>query len=366
MPGNVAQHLNPGPRPQPCYRGLVRWLLNITWRLIRPLLFLLDAERAHRLVIGALAMAPRVNRTLIRVLGGAPAQSDAIHLGPLRLRGPVGLAAGLDKDGEAIAVWPALGFGFVEVGTVTWHPQPGNDRPRLFRLKAERGLINRMGFNNLGAEALTSTMRALRDAGRWPDVPVGANIGKSKITPLEEAVQDYLSSVRVLREVADYITVNVSSPNTPGLRELQQAEHLRALLGEVCEASGDLPVMLKISPDLVGEGLDLAVETAISAGCQGIITTNTTLERPGSTGRLGQAGGMSGAPLWPIARERIGQVLQVGRGRIPVIGAGGIHSPAQAQELLDAGCTAVQIYSALIFKGPGLIHHIQDALVEPR
>lgn len=326
---------------------------------------MMSAERAHRIVIGGMGMAPGLHRAGLRLLGGAPAATDPISLGPLTLRGPVGLAAGLDKDGEAITAWPALGFGFVEAGTVTWHSQPGNPQPRLFRLKAERGLINRMGFNNHGAQVLADRMQALRDAGQWPEVPVGANIGKSKVTPLEEAVGDYLNSVSVLKSVADYFTVNVSSPNTPGLRELQRGDHLRRLLSEVCQAA-DLPVMVKLSPDLSDEDLQDAVETAIAAGCIAIITTNTTLERPGTTGRLSEAGGMSGAPLWPIARRQIGKTLDCAGGRIPIIGAGGIRSGEQAQELLEAGCTAVQVYSGMIFEGPGLIHRINDSVATRR
>lgn len=351
--------------PKPGYERPVRWVLNIIWRLVRPVLFMMSAERAHRIVLGGMGVAPGVHRVALRVLGGAPAKSDPIELGPLTLRGPVGLAAGLDKDGEAIVAWPALGFGFVEAGTVTWHAQVGNPQPRLFRLKEERGLINRMGFNNHGAQVLAERMRKLRDAGQWPDVPVGANIGKSKVTPLDEAVGDYLSSVGVLRDVADYFTVNVSSPNTPGLRELQRGDHLRRLLSEVCEAAS-LPVMVKLSPDLSDEDLQDAVQTAIDAGCTAIITTNTTLERPGTTGRLSESGGMSGAPIWPISRRQIGKTLDCAGGRIPVIGAGGIRSGAQAQELLDAGCVAVQIYSGMIFEGPGLIHKINDALAASR
>jgi dihydroorotate dehydrogenase len=221
-----------------------------------------------------------------------------------------------------------------------------------------------MGFNNQGSEALANRLRGLADKGWTSPVPVGVNIGKSRITPLEEAVEDYLSSVGVLRDVADYFTVNVSSPNTPGLRELQRGDHLRRLLGEVCEAAGQLPVMVKLSPDLSDEDLADAVQTAIDAGCAAIITTNTTLQRPGTTGRLQQAGGMSGAPLWPIARAQIGKTLALAGGRIAVIGAGGIKSPAQAQELMAAGCAAIQVYSGMIFEGPGLIHRLNDALAE--
>lgn len=336
-------------------------LLDLLWKLSRPLLFSLDAERAHRLVVGSLGTAPRLSRGMLSALAGPPAASQAVTLGPLTLAGPLGLAAGLDKDGEAIEVWSSLGFGFVEVGTVTAHPQQGNPQPRLFRLKDESGLINRMGFNNHGSAALAETMRALREAGRWPDVPVGANIGKSKITPLEDAVEDYLTSLKRLAGLVEYFTVNVSSPNTPGLRQLQSAEPLKALLGAVVPAAS-APVMVKFAPDLSDEDLESAVEVAIESGCCAIIATNTTNSRPGTTGRTGEGGGLSGAPLWPLARQRIGQILDIAGGRIPIVGVGGIRSPEQAAELLALGCAAVQLYSGMIFEGPGLISRINHGL----
>jgi dihydroorotate dehydrogenase len=338
-------------------------LLDMLWKLSRPALFSLDAERAHRLVIGSLGTAPRLSRSVLSALAGPPDARQAVKLGPLTLAGPLGLAAGLDKDGEAIEVWSALGFGFVEVGTVTAHPQEGNPQPRLFRLKPEAGLINRMGFNNHGSEALAQTMRALREAGRWPTVPVGANIGKSKITPLEDAVEDYLISLRRLEGLADYFTVNVSSPNTPGLRDLQSAEPLKALLGAVVPAAS-APVMVKLAPDLSDEDLAAAVEVAIESGCCAIIATNTTNSRPGSTGRTDEGGGLSGAPLWPLARQRIGQLLDIASGRIPIVGVGGIRSAEQAAELLDLGCAAIQLYSGMIFEGPGLISRINRGLLK--
>jgi dihydroorotate dehydrogenase len=280
----------------------------------------------------------------------------------LTLRGPIGLAAGLDKDGEAITFWPSLGFGFIEIGTVTALAQAGNPQPRLFRLKNERALINRMGFNNEGSEALAETLSDLRSTGRWPDVPVGANIGKSKITPLDEATSDYLKSVERLRDYVDYFTVNVSSPNTPGLRALQQSDALSNLLNTVVPAAGSIPVFVKFSPDLDDHALKEAVDIAVAANCAGIIATNTTNSRPETTGRLDQAGGMSGAPLWPLAKEQIQRIIQATDRRIPVIGAGGVRSASQAQELLDMGCVAVQLYSGLVFEGPGLIHTINDGL----
>ena len=339
-----------------------RILLSVMWALTRPILFMFPAERAHRLVMGWLSKAPRLNGILVKILGGRPRQFSPIQVGGLTLSGPIGLAAGLDKDGEAIPFWPALGFGFVEVGTVTALAQPGNPGPRLFRLKSERALINRMGFNNEGSEALAARLTDLRERGLWPDVPVGANIGKSKVTPLEDATEDYLRSVALLAPVVDYFTVNVSSPNTPGLRELQQSDALSQLLHAVVPAAEGLPVFVKFSPDLEDAALDQAVEIAIAANCTGIIATNTSRTRPETTGRLEEAGGMSGAPLWPLSRSRIQRILDTAADRIPVIGAGGVCSPEQAQELLSAGCVAVQLYSGMIFEGPGLIHRINDGL----
>ena len=340
-----------------------RILITLSWAIIRPLLFLLKAEQAHKLVMGTLAAAPRLHGWVFRLLGGPTVSRGPIQVGSLTLAGPIGLAAGLDKDGEAIPFWESLGFGFIEVGTVTAHAQPGNPQPRLFRLVEERALINRMGFNNHGSQDLADRMQALRAAGQWPTVPVGANIGKSKITPLEEAQADYLQSVACLKDYVDYFTVNVSSPNTPGLRDLQQADALRALLGAVVPAAGEIPVFVKFSPDLDDQDLDAAVSAAIDSGCVGIIATNTTRSRPGTTGRTEETGGMSGAPIWPLSRERIGRILEQADGRIPVIGAGGVRSWQQATELLEAGCVAVQVYSGLIFEGPGMIHRINDGLV---
>ena len=219
-----------------------------------------------------------------------------------------------------------------------------------------------MGFNNDGSEALAAKLGALRASGGWPNVPVGANIGKSKVTALEDATADYLQSVDRLREYVDYFTVNVSSPNTPGLRALQQSEALSELLHAVVPAASGVPVFVKFSPDLDDAALKEAVEIAIASGCTGIIATNTTNSRPATTGRLEEAGGMSGAPLWPLAKAQIHKIITASDDRIPVIGAGGIRSAEQAQELLDLGCAAVQVYSGMIFEGPGLIHRINDGL----
>jgi dihydroorotate dehydrogenase len=329
-------------------------MFNLAYPLIRPVLFSMDAERAHEWTLNALEKAPDLWASLARLSTPGSTAKDSVDLCGLRLANPIGLAAGLDKNGIAIPFWPSLGFGFIEVGTVTAHPQPGNPQPRLFRLPEERALINRMGFNNEGSEALAHRLRTLREAGRWPDVPVGANIGKSKITPIEAATSDYITSIERLVGLADYFTINVSSPNTPGLRKLQSQEHLTELLPATFEAAKGTPVFLKLAPDLTDEAIQEAVDLAIASGISAIIATNTTIRRDLLTRDPNEAGGMSGAPLWPFARDRILAVLKASDGRIPVVGVGGIRSVEQAVELLNAGCVALQLYSALIFDGPGL------------
>ncbi len=340
-------------------------MLDVGWPLTRAVLFRMDAERAHELTLGLLGAAPRLFGALARLTMGSPPPGLTRSLEGLEIGGPIGLAAGLDKNGVAIEFWPALGFGFVEVGTVTAHPQPGNPKPRMFRLVQDRALLNRMGFNNLGSEALATRLRALREAGRWPTVPVGVNVGKSKVTPLDEAPADYVLSVQRLRGLADYFTVNVSSPNTPGLRDLQDGPLLASLLPQVMEAATGTPVWLKLAPDLGEEALHAAVGLAKSEGLTGVIATNTTIGRPGLTADPKQAGGLSGRPLWPLARDKISIVLEAADG-LPVIGVGGIERADQVTDLLSRGCAAVQLYSSLIFEGPGLpsrLHHELAATV---
>jgi dihydroorotate dehydrogenase len=328
------------------------------WPLARPLFFRMDPEAAHHLAFQFLPLAG----WLARLAGLRPDPILTRRVGRLTFAGPVGLAAGLDKDGLGVPVWAELGFGAVEIGTVTAQAQTGNPQPRLFRLVAERALINRMGFNNHGAVALAARLQRLRDAGGWPSVPVGANLGKTKVVPNEAAVEDYLNSLHALRGKADYFVVNVSSPNTPGLRALQDREPLKRLLSALVPEAGGTPVFLKLAPDLEDEALEQAVEVAIEAGCSGIIATNTTLSRPGTTGREEQYGGLSGAPLRPLARQKIAVVLAAAQGRVPVIGVGGVSTADDVLDLLRMGCAAVQIYTSLIFEGPGLVARIHREL----
>jgi dihydroorotate dehydrogenase len=300
----------------------------------------------------------RALATLSRAGGGAPRTVFGV-----RFPNPVGLAAGMDKDARALTGWPALGFGFVEVGTVTAHAQPGNDRPRLFRLPDTGAVINRMGFNNAGAAALAARLDAL---GRLP-VPLGISLGKSKVTPLADAVDDYVTSLRALRSHGDYVAVNVSSPNTPGLRTLQDAAHLRDLLAALqSELAGTKPLLVKVAPDLTDDALAELLEVCVEHGVAGLIATNTTLARSGlaagDAAVAAQAGGLSGRPLAGRARAVVAFVTRETRGAMPVIGVGGIMTADDAERMVDAGASLVQVYTGLIFRGPGLVHDINRRL----
>ncbi|MGC9668592.1 quinone-dependent dihydroorotate dehydrogenase [Planosporangium sp. 12N6] len=321
-------------------------------KLARPVLFRTgggDAEAAHESTLRWLA---RVGRVAPRRPYSPPGAATTVF--GVRFPNPVGLAAGMDKDGRALPAWPALGFGFVEVGTVTWHPQPGNDRPRLFRLPDSRAIVNRMGFNNAGATALAARLSGLRPLA----VPLGISLGKSKVTPLEDAVADYVSSLTALYPYGDYFAVNVSSPNTPGLRTLQDRGHLDALLGAL-RAVGPKPLLVKVAPDLTDAALGEVLEVCAAHRVDGLIATNTTLARdgvaPADAAAGAQAGGLSGAPLTERAREVVSFVTRETGGRLPVIGVGGIMDPDDALRLRDAGASLVQVYTGLIFRGPGLV-----------
>ena len=280
----------------------------------------------------------------------------------LNFPNPIGLAAGLDKNGVALPAWAALGFGFIEIGTVTAKAQPGNPKPRIFRLPEQQALINRLGFNNDGADAIAQRLAALRESGRWPAVPVGINIGKSRTTPLEQATDDYLYSFRMLRDFADYITLNISSPNTPGLRELQEPEKLSELLHAIGKEAGTAPkpLVVKISPDLSGAELKAILAVCEENGVSGIIATNTTLDHSSIAPQLDQAGGLSGAPLRDKSTALVREINA--RSTIPVIASGGIFDAESAREKFQAGAQLIQLYTGLVYRGPQLLREIMDSL----
>ena len=332
-------------------------------RAMRRTLFRLgggDAEVAHERTLGALAALSRATPLLhgLRRLFAADAPREVFGV---RFPSRVGLAAGLDKNGVALPAWPALGFGFVEVGTVTRHPQPGNPRPRLFRLVDSGAVINRMGFNNAGADALAARLRALGTIG----VPLGVSIGKSKVTPVEAAIGDYVYSLRVLRPYADYFAVNVSSPNTPGLRSLQDRGALDTLLGALRGEADDTPLLVKIAPDLTDAAIGEVLEVCAAHEVDGLIATNTTVARDGlaptDRTRAAEAGGLSGRPLTERSREVVRFVHREAPG-LPIIGVGGIGSVDDALQMLDAGASLLQLYTGFIYGGPPLVRAINRAV----
>jgi dihydroorotate dehydrogenase len=314
-----------------------------------------------------LSRVPGAVSALSRTYGSLPAGLARTVFG-VRFPSPVGLAAGMDKNGVALPAWRSLGFGFVEVGTVTAHPQPGNEKPRLFRLVEHEAVINRMGFNNLGSQALASRLAAYGRLG----YPLGISIGKSKVTPLEDAVEDYVTSLRRLYAYGDYFAVNVSSPNTPGLRALQDAGQLRELLTALRTEAASLsvsglagkPILVKIAPDLTEQAIDELLAVCTDVGVAGIIATNTTIGRPGveSNPLASQAGGLSGRPLTELAAKTVAHIHAETQGALPVIGVGGILDPSDATRLFDAGASLVQVYTGLIYRGPGLIRKINRSL----
>ena len=338
-------------------------MLNL-YPLVRPALFSLDAETAHHLTLNVLARLQRLGVPL-----PAPPAANAA---PVRVMGlefptPVGLAAGLDKNGEYIDALGALGFGFLEIGTVTPRPQPGNARPRLFRLPRAQALINRMGFNNHGVDALIAHVKAARYDG-----VLGINIGKNFDTPIEQATEDYLIGLRKVYPYATYITVNISSPNTANLRELQQHTQLNQLLARLKEEQHALqhahrryvPLVVKIAPDMTEEAIAAVAERLLAHEVDGVIATNTTVSREGVTGLRfgGEAGGLSGAPLTDRATDVVAQLHACVGERIAIIASGGVMSLADAQAKLAAGARLVQVYTGLIYRGPALIRELTEGL----
>jgi dihydroorotate dehydrogenase len=332
-------------------------------------MFRLDPERAHHLTLRLLQWLVQMPSLLKLWQYWQPPEHAALQtqVAGLHFPNPVGLAAGFDKNATAVAAFQAFGFGFVEVGTVTPRPQVGNPLPRLFRVPADEAVINRMGFNNDGATAVARRLKL--SPGR---TPIGVNLGKNADTPLKQALNDYCACLEELFDVGSYVVVNVSSPNTPGLRALQTYANLRLLLGGVQDCNQALararqvqprPLFVKIAPDLQSHELDDIVEAVQTCALDGIIATNTTTDRQGLTTAIAEPGGLSGRPLRQRSTEVIRHVYRRAQGQIPIIGVGGIFSAEDAYEKICAGATLVQLYTGLIYRGPGLPHRINVGLV---
>lgn len=339
------------------------------YKLIRPLLFRLDAETAHELAMNQLARVSRspAALTALRKLYADRIVPHPIEIMGLKLNHPLGLAAGLDKQGVAGDALSALGFSFIEYGTVTPRPQPGNPRPRLFRLPEHRAIINRMGFNSIGLDAFLENIRG----ARTPHIK-GLNIGKNADTPIDAAIDDYVTGLERVYEIADYICINISSPNTRNLRQLQGDEQLDALLGTLGETREKLadrhgvhrPMALKVAPDLDSDQIAVISQLVIRHRLDALVATNTTLSRAAVAGHplAEEAGGLSGAPVQAQSTWCISQFAARLQGEVPIIGVGGIDDAESARAKLDAGATALQLYSSLIYEGPGVVRKIVNAL----
>lgn len=347
---------------------------------VRPFLFAQDPEDVH----------DRTMRTLGRVSRWRPLcalMRTFLHAPPLPMDvfglhfpNPVGLGAGMDKQGTAVPAWAAMGFGFSELGAVTWHAQVGNPRPRVFRAVSESAIVNRMGFNNAGAPVFAARLASWRKNGRWPAHPVGINLGKSKVTPLADAPADYANSLRALWAVADFFVVNVSSPNTPNLRQLQDRGALDAILAALQEVNRELaargnpqpagalkPILVKVAPDLEFEALDQILELVEPRKIAGFVATNTTTSRPASRNArvmevYAETGGLSGRPVRARSTEVVRHLHRCSRGRLPIIGVGGIFNADDAWEKITAGARLIQVYSGLVYEGPALPRQIVKGL----
>lgn len=338
------------------------------YKIVKPIFFTMDPETAHHRVTVGL-------RTFTKIWGGKTVLKSLYTVNDLRLerevfglkfKNPVGLAAGFDKNAEYIEEMAGLGFGFIEIGTVTPRPQPGNDKPRMFRLVEDEALINRMGFNNQGADVAAGRLRRLKDKG---NLIIGGNIGKNKLTPNEEAVDDYTYCFNALFEYVDYFVVNVSSPNTPGLRDLQEKEPLTKILNALQDLNHtkhiQRPILLKIAPDLTDSQLDDIVEIVTETKIAGVIATNTTISREGlhsNPSLVKEMGGVSGKPLTKRSTEVIRYLAERSNRSFPIIGVGGIHTAEDAVEKLEAGASLVQLYTGFIYEGPALIRRILKKL----
>ncbi len=332
-------------------------------RILRPMLFRLDSERAHELAVHSMALLGHfgpVCRMLESLERLSPASFRPVEAFGVRFPNAVGLAAGFDKNALAWPAAAALGFGHVELGTVTAVAQPGNPRPRMFRYPAQEALINRLGFNNEGSEAVAARLSRHPPSGKRR-IPLGINLGKSRVADIDRAAQDYLASFARLADHADYVVLNVSSPNTPGLRQLQDEARLRELLAAVVGANAGraslpgksrVPVLLKIAPDLGFAQVDAVLAVVADHGIDGLVATNTTLARPGVFAGVSEEGGLSGAPLRRRSTEIVRYLARATDGRLPIIGVGGITDVDGAAEKMDAGATLIQVYTGMVYRGP--------------
>lgn len=342
------------------------------YKLVKPLFFSLDPETAHYTVTGGLKRFLKIWGSQKLMKASFSYENPALErtVFGIKFKNPVGLAAGFDKNAEFTQEMASLGFGFIEIGTVTPRPQPGNDKPRMFRLVKDSALINRMGFNNQGVDVAALRLKYFTERN---GLIIGGNIGKNKTTPNEDAVHDYVICFDKLFEHVDYFVVNVSSPNTPGLRDLQEKEPLKRILNTLQQRNEThetpKPILLKIAPDLTDSQLDDIVEIVIDTNIAGVIATNTTIQREGlqsQTSLINEAGGVSGKPLAVRSTEVVRYLAEKSNHRFPIIGVGGIHSPADALAKLQAGASLVQIYTGLIYEGPQLVKHICKRLVQKK
>ena len=330
------------------------------YKTLRSLLFHLEPENAHGFTLALLRLAggiPPIN-WLLRTIYSVP--EKPVRAFGLTFKNPIGLAAGYDKDGVAVSGLTTLGFGHVEVGTVTPLSQNGNPRPRIFRLEEDEAIINRMGFPGKGSEYVKGKLSKLK---RPLSIILGVNLGKNKDTPLEEAARDYISLIKTFNKVADYLTINISSPNTIGLRRLQGRQMLDDLLGSIAEFRMTLPrhnpILVKLAPDLESAELDDALEVILNKGMDGIVATNTTLTRPELHSlKVTEAGGLSGAPLRSLSFEMLKRIVKKVDGQIPVVSAGGVMTKNDVEQRLQEGASLVQVYTGLVYHGPGFIKHL--------
>ncbi len=332
------------------------------YRAARPVLFATDAERIHHLTLEALALAGRTaaGRALCRFAAGTTPSAPVTAMG-LTFRSRVGVGAGFDKDGVAIRGWAALGLGHVELGTVTPRAQPGNPRPRLHRVRDHDALVNRMGFNNLGADALARRVAAAR-----PHLPdgfvIGVNIGRNRETAEERAVDDYVEAARVVAPIADYLAINVSSPNTPGLRDLGRADRIGPLVSAVASVSATRPILVKLSPDVDELELDELLDAVVETSAAGVILSNTTVRRDGPAAPTPDEGGLSGFPLLPRTLAAVARARERSGTRLTIVASGGIGSAEAARSAVDAGADLVQLWTGMIYAGPGLIGEVSRAV----